>query len=102
MKIKARVSNSLVMRKTENGNLVKTCIEFETNESVDLDRFKEVEIDVPIVNKFVLPSGKELFLTEQEMKELRDIFTYPAYFPSPTQSPSPYPYPYPIITCETH
>lgn len=99
MKIKARVNNSRVIRKTENGNLVKTCIEFETNESVDFDQFKEVEIDVPIVNKkkFVLPSGKELFLTEQEMKELRDIFAYPAYFPSPTQSPSPYPYP--IITC---
>lgn len=98
MKIKARVNNNLVMRKTENGNLVKTCIEFETNESVDFDRFNEVEIDVPIVNKkkFVLPSGKELFLTEQEMKELRDIFAYPAYFPF--QSPSPYPYP--IITCQ--
>lgn len=102
MKIKARVSNSLVIRKTENGNLVKVCIEFETNESVDLNQFKEVEIDVPIISrkKFVLPSGKELFLTEQEMKELRDIFAYPAYFPYPSQSPSPYPYP--IITCETH
>lgn len=82
MKIKARVSNSLVMRKTENGNLVKTCIEFETNESVDLDRFKEVEIDVPIISKkkLVLSSGKELILNEQEIKELREIFAYPAYF----------------------
>jgi len=91
MKIKARVSNSLVMRKTENGNLVKTCIEFETNESVDLDRFKEVEIDVPIISKkkLVLSSGKELILNEQEIKELREIFAYPAYFS--LQSPWRYP-----------
>ena len=94
MKIKARVNDSLVIRKTENGKLIKACIEFETNESVDLLQFKEVEIDVPIVSKkkLVLSSGKELFLTEQEMKDLREVFAYPTYIPFPTQPPNPFPY----------
>lgn len=102
MKVKAKVNDSFVIRKTENGELIKACIEFETNESVDIDQFKEVEIDVPIVHKkkLVLSSGKELFLTEQEMKDLREVFAYPAYFPFP--SPQPSPYPYPIITCNTN